>query len=392
MTRLDPVALTQELVRLPTLGGTPGELEGQDWIAEQWRRLGLDVEVWDEDPADLRADPGYPGEEVDRTVIRCAVARLEGTGSGRSLLLNGHVDVVPTGDLSQWTAAPWSGELRDGEIWGRGACDMKAGLICNLAAVAELLASGERPRGDVVLQSVVGEEDGGIGTFATLRRGHRADAAIVTEPTAGKIIVANAGALTFRLTVHGKAAHGSVRYEGVSAVERFVPIIAALQELEAKRNVDPDPLIADREIPYCLSIGTVHAGEWASTVPDRLVAEGRLGVALDEDPASARAELEAAVAGHDVEVEWVGGQFASGRLPAGHPLLDVVQECLGTPWPVAAGPYGSDLRLLAAAGIPTLHVGPGDVKLAHGPDERVPVVEIEQCTRLLVDVIRRWCL
>ena len=391
MTRLDPVALTQELVRLPTLGGTPGELEGQDWIAEQWRRLGLDVEVWDEDPAELRADPGYPGEEVDRAVVRCAVARLEGTGGGRSLLLNGHVDVVPTGNLDDWSVAPWSGELRDGAVWGRGACDMKAGLICNLAAVAELLASGERPRGDVLLQSVVGEEDGGIGTFATLRRGHRADAAVVTEPTAGRIIVANAGALTFRLTVHGKAAHGSVRYEGVSAVERFVPVIAALQELEAKRNVDPDPLIADREIPYCLSIGTVHAGEWASTVPDRLVAEGRLGVVLDEDPADARAQLEAALAGLDVDVEWVGGQFASGRLPGGHPLLDVVQEALGTPWPVAAGPYGSDLRLLAAAGIPTLHVGPGDVRLAHAPDERVPVVDIERCTRLLADVIRRWC-
>jgi acetylornithine deacetylase len=408
---VDAVGLTQELVRLPTLGGTPGELEGQDWIAEQWRRLGLDVEVWDEDPAELRAADGYPGEEVDRSVVRCAVARLPGTGGGRSLLLNGHVDVVPTGDLEQWSAAPFGGELRDGEIWGRGACDMKAGLVCNLAAVAAVLASGERLRGDVVLHSVVGEEDGGVGTFATLRRGqgpsgslsgrYGADAAIVTEPTGGKVIVANAGALTFRLVVHGKAAHGSVRDEGVSAVERFVPVLHALQELEAKRNVDPDPLLADRGIPYALSIGSVHAGEWASTVPDRLVAEGRLGVILDEDPAVARSMLESAVAEacgadawlreHPVEVEWFGGQFASGRLPDGHPLLDLVQECAPARLQVAAGPYGSDLRLLAAAGIPTLHVGPGDVKLAHAPDERVPVAEIEWVTRMLVRAILRWC-
>ena len=391
MTAVDPVALTQELVRLPTLGGTEAELEGQEWVADQWRRLGLDVEVWDEDPAELRAVLGYPGEEVERRVVRCAVARWPGTGGGRSLLLNGHVDVVPTGDLSQWSVDPWSGAIVDGDLWGRGSCDMKAGLVVNLAAVAALMEAGVRPAGDVVLQSVVGEEDGGVGTFATLRRGHRADAGIVTEPTAGKVVVANAGALTFRLVVHGKNAHGSVRYEGVSAVERFVPVLNALQELEAKRNVDPDPLIADREIPYCLSIGTVRAGEWASTVPDRLVAEGRLGVILDEDPEVARAQLEDALAGLDVEVEWVGGQFASGRLPAGHPILDVVQAAAGAPTPVAAAPYGSDLRLLAAAGVPTLHVGPGDVKLAHAPDERVPVADIERYVDLLAGVIVRWC-
>lgn len=402
----ETIRLTQELVRIPSVTGTAGESIGQDWIAEQWLATGIETHVWDDEPFVLEAADGFPGSETDRDVVRGAAGRLPGSGAGRSLLLGGHVDVVPPGDLSLWSGEPFDGRLADGEIWGRGACDMKAGLVCNLAAVRAVQRAGLSLRGDVVLHSVVGEEDGGVGTFATLRRVHRADAAIITEPTDGKVIIANAGALTFRLDVPGRAAHGSVRDEGVSAVEKLVPLLGALGDLEAKRNIDPDPLLAHRAIPYALSIGTVRAGEWASTVPDLLIAEGRLGVALDEDPAAARAALEATVAAvcaddpwlseHPVAVSWPGGQFASGRFPADHPLLDVVRTAAveagaDTPPALAGAPYGSDLRLLAAAGIPTLHIGPGDVRLAHAADERVPVREIEWVTRVLVLAILRWC-
>ena len=399
------VRLTQELVRIPSITGTPGECDGQDWIAEQWRATGIETDVWDDDPAALADAPGVPGAETERDLVRGAAGCLRGSGGGRSLLLGGHVDVVPAGDPALWRGQPFDGRLEDGAVWGRGACDMKAGLVCNMAAVRAVQRAGIELRGDVVLHSVVGEEDGGIGTFATLRRGHCADAGIITEPTNGTVIVANAGALTFRLDVHGRAAHASVRDEGVSAIDKLVPVLAALAELERTRNADPDPLLADRAVPYALSIGTVHAGEWASTVPDLLVAEGRLGVALDEDPAAARSELEAAVAAacaddpwlrsHPVEVAWTGGQFASGRFPQDHPLLEVVRTAsvdAGAPQPAVAGaPYGSDLRLLAAAGIPTLHVGPGDVRHAHAADERVEVSELAWVTRMLVLAILRWC-
>ena len=399
------VQLTRELVRIPSITGTAGECDGQDWVAEQWRASGIETDVWDDDPAMLARTSGFPGAETDRDRVRGAAGRVAGTGGGRSLLLGGHVDVVPAGDPALWRADPFDGRLEDGAVWGRGACDMKAGLVCNLAAVRAVQRAGIQLRGDIVLHSVVGEEDGGVGTFATLRRGHRADAAIITEPTNGTVIVANAGALTFRLEVHGQAAHASVRDEGVSAVEKLVPVLDALARLETERNADPDPLLADRAIPYALSIGTVHAGEWASTVPDLLVAEGRLGVALDEDPGAARAALETAVASacaddawladHPVQVSWPGGQFASGRFPVGHPLLDVVRAATvdaGAPLPSVAGaPYGSDLRLLAAAGIPTLHIGPGDVRHAHAVDEQVAVSELAWVTRMLVLAIVRWC-
>lgn len=402
----EAVRLTQALVRIPSITGTADELLGQDWIAEQWLATGIETDVWDDEPFVLAAADGFPGVETAREVVRGAAGRLRGTGSGRSLLLGGHVDVVPPGDLDLWSGDPFDGRVAGEAIWGRGACDMKAGLVCNLASVRAVQRAGVALRGDVVLHSVVGEEDGGVGTFATLRRGHRADAAIITEPTNGKVIVANAGALTFRLDVRGRAAHGSVRNEGVSAVDKLVPILAALADLESKRNIDPDPLLADRAIPYAISIGTVHAGAWASTVPDTLVAEGRLGVALDENPVAARSTLEDTIAAvcaadawlcdHPVTVSWPGGQFASGRFPVGHPLLDVVRTAAvdagaAAAPPVAGAPYGSDLRLLAAAGIPTLHVGPGDVRLAHAADERVPIRDIESVTRLLVLAILRWC-
>src|SRR5690606_29920530 len=143
---------------------------------------------------------------------------------------------------------------------------------------------------------VVGEEDGGLGAFGTLRRGHRGDACVIAEPTAGTLITAHAGALTILLAVPGRAAHGSTREQGGSAVDAYLPLNRALSALETERNRDPSPLLAEYPIPYAVSVGTVRAGDWASSVPDLLVAEGRLGVRIDEDPADARAGLERCVA------------------------------------------------------------------------------------------------
>ena len=262
-----------------------------------------------------------------------------GTSAGEgppALVLQGHVDVVPPGDLAKWfDGDPWGARIDGDTLHGRGACDMKAGVVANVLAARAVARSGVRLRRSLAVHCVVSEEDGGLGAFATLRRGHLGDAAVLTEPTTGRVVVANAGALTFRLRVDGRAAHGSVRHDGVSAVEAFVPLLVALQELERSRNATVDPLF-DRPVPYAISVGRVQAGDWASSVPDLLVAEGRMGVALDEDPAAARIAFEAAVAAacakdawlrdHPARIEWYGGQYASGRLPAGDPLLGEVQS------------------------------------------------------------------
>ena len=400
------VALVQELIAVPSITGTPAESEAQHLMARKLDALGLETDLWQIDLAEAMADAAFPGIEAPRDEAWGLVGAWRGTDDhAPTLVLNGHIDVVPTGDLTAWTHGPWSGAVHDGRVHGRGAADMKGGLACQLMAVQVLREAGVRLRGTVLLESVVGEEDGGLGTFATIRRGYAGDLAVVSEPTSMQLITACAGALTFRLTVPGLSAHGGVRLDGVDAIEKYLLVHTALRELEARRNAVPHRLMPG-PLPYPLAVGTVRAGDWASSVADLLVAEGRLGVALDEPVAEARAALEEAVAAvcaadpwlaeHPVLVEWTGGQFASGRLPDGHPLEEMVREAhravTGTDPAVTGAPYGSDLRLLTGlAGVPTLHYGPGDIRDAHRPDEFVPVDELVTVTRTLVMLVARAC-
>jgi acetylornithine deacetylase len=394
--RKDMVDLLQDLVRTASVGGTPAESELQRRLALNFTTFGLETDLWMLPLADLAGEPDFPGVEVTRQQAFGLVGRLKGRGDGRTLMLNAHVDVVPPGDLSAWTNGdPFAGTIGDGRLYGRGACDMKGGLVAAIWALRALQESGVELAGDVLLACVEGEEDGGLGTYALIRRGWRADACVIPEPTGLDLVPASAGALTFRLRVRGHATHASRRTEGQSALEHFWPVWQALQRLEAERNASIDPLMRRWPMPYALSIGTIRCGDWASSVPDLLVAEGRFGVALDESPAQARRALEVAVAqasvedpwlrDHPVEVEWWGGQFASGRLPVASDLLERMRAAhmmASAPHArqpeVWGAPYGSDLRLLTGlGGIPTLHYGPGDASLAHGPNESVPLSEVE---------------
>lgn len=386
--------------------GTDAESDLQHGHARRLSGLGFDVDTWRLDLAELRLDPDVPGTEAPRTEGYGVVGVL-GPGGVPALALQGHVDVVPPGDGATWPGGdPWSGAVRHGAVHGRGACDMKAGLAANVAVARALVRSGVRLERPFAVQAVVSEEDGGLGALATLRRGHTADAAVITEPTGGLVVVANAGALTFRLTVVGVATHASTRHAGRSAFEAFLPVHATLVTLERERNQRPDALFDGNPPPYPISIGPVRAGEWASSVPHVLVADGRLGVRLDETPEAARDALERAVeqvcwtdpwlSDHPVEISWPGGQFASGHIDVAHPLVRQVQDAVrvtgGGRGALAAAPYGSDLRLYSAlSGIPTLHHGPGDVRLAHAPREQVDIAEVVATTRSLAVLAARRC-
>jgi len=403
------VAELAELVAIPSITGTDAEADAQAWVARRLDGLGLEVDSWAMDLEALAATDGFPGVEAARTQAWGLVGSMpvrDGTvGDGSTLVLQGHVDVVPPGDLDRWPGRdPFRPRIENGVLHGRGSCDMKAGVVANLAAVRAIRAAGIELRGRVAVHSVVSEEDGGLGAFGTLQRGHTGDACIIAEATSGTVITANAGALTFRLSVPGRATHGSTRYAGYSAIDAYLPLHAALAELERERCHDADALMAEYPIPYPVSVGVLRSGDWASSVPDLLVAEGRLGVALGEDPADARAALEERVAAvcaadawlrdHPATVTWSGGQFASGRLPVGHPLLSTVQiavaDTSGGSRPRERGaPYGSDLRLYNGAGIPTLHFGPGEVQHAHSPEERVPLAEMDSvCAALVLTILR----
>ncbi|MFP5253208.1 MAG: ArgE/DapE family deacylase [Actinomycetes bacterium] len=408
LDQLDEDALVEsliDLVRIPSVGGTDQEIEVQEHTADVLRGLGTDVDRWDIDLDELRADPWFPGEEVDRAAAVGVVGTTEGEGQP-GLILSGHLDVVPPGDVDTWHGTdPFSAEIRDGALFGRGACDMKAGVAANLAVVRTLRDAGIRLERPLSVHAVVGEEDGGLGAFATLRRGHRGDVAVITEPTGARLITATAGALTFRIEVTGRSAHGSMRKEGVSAWEAFLPVYRALVDLEGERNAHPDREFVG-EVPYALSFGILKAGEWSSSVPDKLVAEGRYGVRIGEDPNAARIAFEDVV--NDVAVKdpwlhdhrpvvtWPGGQFASGWLDEGHSLgeeMSAAVAAVGKPSPAqAAGVYGSDLRLYTGVGgVPSLHYGPGDFRLAHAPLECVALEELADVTRALLVLAMRRC-
>ncbi len=406
---LDEAALVESLaalVRVPSVGGTDAELDVQDLCADVLRDEGYVVDRWELDLDELQADPWFPGTEAVRTEGLGVVGTSAGDDTP-GLILQGHLDVVPPGDPATWQGTdPFSAEIRGGALHGRGACDMKAGVAANLAVVRTLQAAKVRLERPLAVHCVIGEEDGGLGAFATLRRGHRGDAAVITEPTSGRIVTATAGALTFRIEVAGRSAHGSMRREGVSAFDAFLPIYDAVVRLEAERNTDADPLFAGSELPYALSVGVINAGDWASNVPDKLTAEGRLGVRLDEDPRQARLALEDAVAEASAKdpwlhenrplVSWPGGQFASGRIDPDHPLVEEVASAVvstgGSRPPLGAEVYGSDLRLYSGiGGIPTLHYGPGDIRVAHGPHEHVELDQLVEVTRSLVVLALRRC-
>lgn len=278
LAAIDEAALGRtllELIGVPSVTGSAAESELQHQLAGRLEWLGMEVDLWSMDLTALRAHPGFPGMEVPREEAWGLVGTTPDGGDGPTLILQGHVDVVPPGDLEAWgDGDPFVPRVTGDVVHGRGACDMKAGLAAHLAALAAIRAAGIRLRGRVAAHFVVGEEDGGVGAFGTLERGHGGDACVIAEPTAGTLITANAGALTFRLAVPGKAAHGSTREQGVSAVDAYLPLHRALADLEAERNRDPSPLLAEYPIPYALSVGTVRSGDWASSVPDLLVAEG----------------------------------------------------------------------------------------------------------------------
>ncbi len=388
----------RSLIRIPSITGS--EERVAVWAADALRALGMQVEIVQPDLASHRADPSWPGEEMERTSLPVVIGRVGGAGTPR-IILSGHLDVVPPGDPDTWTTGPWDPDIRDGRLYGRGACDMKGGVASIMAAVRALRDGGELQSldGELMVVLVPSEEDGGQGTLAAIRAGATADLAVITEPTNLDVVVAHAGALTFRLTVPGRAAHASQRREGVSALDNLFTLSRALEADETRRNEsETDPLMTVLGLPYPTIIGIVSGGEWASTVLDRVVADGRYGVRLGQSPAAAADELRAAIAeacaadpflrDHPATVDITGGAFGSARVPSDHPLpvglADAAEVVLGRRPALLGEPYGADMQMFVNHGdTPCVLFGPGDVRVAHSADEHVAIEDVEACARVL---------
>ncbi len=403
--RDDAVRLLQELVRVPSTTGEEGAV--QEKVEHAFRGRGLNVDVWEataEETDPYRDHVG--GQETYENRPNVAGVR-RGRGGGRSLLLNAHVDTVAPGEPEAWVHDPLGGEVVGDRLYGRGSCDMKGGLVTHLAALDALEAVGVELLGDVTVTATVGEENGGLGALSAVLRGYHADAALITEPTRLRLVPAQGGSLVFRLTVPGRSAHAAVRDEGVSALEKFVPLFGALRELERERNATlSHPLYDHLENKVPINIGVVRAGNWASTVPEGLVAEGRVGLIPGEEVDVFKERVRERISGvaegdpwlreNPPALEWFGGQFAPAEVPVDAPICEAVKRAhaLATGRePVVEGvSYGADMRLFVRFGeTPCVMYGAGDVRDAHGPDEHISIPDLVTATKAVAFLISSWC-
>jgi len=400
-------SFAQGLVRIPSLPGE--EAPAHAYVAQKLRSLGLSVDIVESRFDELQEHPAFNDDGLTSNGRVNVVGRWTGTRSteSRSLILNGHLDVVSAGNPALWRDPPFAATVRDGRMYGRGSCDMKSGVTAAIFAVQILKLLGRSPGGDVLVQTVSGEESGGIGTLTTIVKGYRADGAIVLEPTRLRICPIQSGALTFRLRVQGRSIHACMKRLGISAIEKACYLIGRLNEFDRERHLaHPSPFYADPLNIAPISVGTIAAGDWHSTVPHEAVVEGRCGVFAGESIEDAKAAFVSAVRNasnadpwlreHPPVLVWFEGQFESAETDRNEPILRDLAAChqvfAGTAAKVEGVTYGSDLRLFTNhAQIPAVLYGPGDVANAHTVDEFIELEEVVTATKVLALTIDTWC-
>ena len=394
-------AMTQllaELVAAPTLLGD--EAPGQAVMRRAFAGLGLEPFAVPLDPAALGRHPaGAPfGWDVAGKANVLADWRPAGAADGRSLILNGHIDVVSPEPRALWTEDPYGARV-DGEwMYGRGAGDMKAGLAAIVGAVRGLQRLGLTPRAPVQLQSVVEEECTGNGALACVLAGHTADAAILTEPTGGAIWNAQVGVLWFQVRVLGAPAHaGGLSGGGDNAIEASYAVIAALRDLEAELNAAPPPLYADHPHPINLNVGMIRGGDWPSTVAGECVTHCRLALYPGEHVATLRERVEQTVAavGHRAEVRYEGFQCQGYELAQDAPLItglaDAAARVTGSAPPLFASTATTDARTFQLHGdTPAVCFGPVS-EGEHAIDERVHLPSVTTTAQAIALFIADWC-
>lgn len=403
--RPEIVETLQALVRIPSQTGSEGD--AQEAVARLMREHGLAVDVWEPDAAALAPHAEFVTIGAGFAGRPNVAGAWAGSGGGRSLILNGHIDTVELGDPAAWSVPPLSGAVIGDRLFGRGSCDMKGGLVGNLFALTALRRAGVEVAGNVVVQSTVSEEDGGAGALAAVLRKYVADGALISEPTNLAIVPAQGGSMMFRLRVPGLSAHACVRDEGVSAIENFSYLHRGLLEFEARHNAEiAHPLYAGMRNKAPLNVGKVTGGSWPSSVPESLVAEGRAGFVPGEELAAFKTRLTAEVGAladahpwlreHRPSLEWLPGQFVPADIPPDAPLVTELarawQDVTGAPATIEAVTYGADMRHFVHVGnTPCLMFGAGDVRQAHAPDESIPLPDLFTAVAATAVFVAGWC-
>lgn len=403
----EAVKTLQDVVRIDSTTGR--EQECQAYMENLMKSLDMEVDVWCPTDEELRQMDQYgicgASDLGERPNV---VGTVKGSGGGRSLIMNGHIDTVPVNNPSVWICPPYSAEIVDDKMYGRGTSDMKSGLLSAVFAYKAIRNAGIQLKGDLHIESVICEELGGSGSLACFQRGYRADAAIIMEPTDTIITTAETGTMLMRIIIEGKPAHGSAPYAGVSAIEKWCFLFEKLNEWDRKRHEESpdsiDPRFKKYQMVAPICFGKVHSGNWCAMLPNELVAEGRLGFMLHESVDSIRADFEKVLydiaqqdewlSEHPPRVEWLPISWDAYNLADDHPLPVLMQEVctdLNTNSELGGIPYGTDIKFFKYANIPTVLFGPGSITKAHYDNEYCYVSEYLKAIGVLAETIVRWC-
>lgn len=401
----DTVAFLQEMVRQPsTLGNERGV---QELIFKRMQGMELDAQMWDLDIDALRQHPLFGPLSMEYegrpNVTAIWPAAAEG---GRSIIFNGHVDVVSPEPLTNWRHGPWDATLEGEWMYGRGAADMKAGIAAMLLAVEAVRATGVTLRGDVILETVIEEECTGNGALACALRGLQADAAIVPEPHGLRASHATVGVIWFRIHTRGRASHVLAADSAVNAIEKMYPVLTALRELEEALNAEErHPLYRQHPHPINLNVGIIRGGDWPSTVPSECTIECRLscqpGITIEETQARVRAAVEAAtkrdfwLQENPPGLEFFGFRAEPSVVDPDDPAMQMLAHChesvTGEALEFDAGTATTDQRFfLNTLNMPATSYGPVGENI-HAGEERVLVPSIAQTARVLALYLLRWC-
>jgi acetylornithine deacetylase len=418
------VALTSALIGFDTTARLPGDLARdeaalQEFLAERMRRAGAEIDLWEPSEEEMHGRPYVP-DGLDFAGRPQLIATFRGTGSGRSLVFNGHIDAVSAEPFDQWTNPPFEAQVRNGLLYGRGACDMKGGIASMVFAAEVLAASNVRLDGDLIVATNTDEESSGAGSSALVQRGLRADAGIVTEATGFDTWVACRGSEYGVVTVPGRAGHAEARQPpwqdggAVNAIEKAMVVIEAMQRLRGEWDGRPDlehPYLSRPDIVPTVA----RSGDWQVTYPascDLTFAVMYLPAQADGDGrgAAIRDEVTQWILGqtatddwlehHPPVIQWWTNGVAPLEIPEDDPIVATMlgaSRDLGKPGKLSGLDSWYDGETLSRlAGIPSIAYGPAGfdrtgLSVAHTIDEYVPVDDLVTCAQGLAVAAMRFC-
>jgi acetylornithine deacetylase len=407
--RSEAVEFLRTMVAIPSVTGDEGPI--QEFMKGRLEKMGLEVESWETDAEEIQKHPASSLVTQSYEGRPNLVARHRGSGGGRSLMFNGHTDVIPAGPRQSWTDDPWSATVRDNRIYGRGACDMKSGVAAAVLALEYIGKAGIQLKGDYLINIVVDEEVSGHGTLDTVLRGYKADAAISGETSTLAVQPACIGRIWFEILIRGKKAGIQQRYLGVNAIDLGYKIKLAVDELEKQRLATVShPLYPDiRDTLPCM-VGSFEAGSFPSAFPDTCLLRGSIATVPGEDHLGVKESFLAHIAKAAAEDPWMkdhppevtfGNKFGgldaeAADIPPDHPivttLVNTFKEVTGREPEISGRQGAADTRfMINYGGIPTVIFGPGPTAQMHANDEYVDIDDYITAIKVYALSICDWC-